>query len=146
MDVPVDAYVPGEYVPYETAKIEIHRRVAGAREVATLMMLRDELKDRFGPLPEPLENLIKLQDARIKLGHAGARSVDFHGGRMRVAPIEMDSAAVKALRAELPEVVYESGRSTVVLRMPDEPAERFALLVLASEQILKVAGDPEPKR
>ncbi|MEA2375507.1 MAG: hypothetical protein QOD53_1970, partial [Thermoleophilaceae bacterium] len=34
VDVPVDAYVPGDYVPYEAAKIEIHRRVAGAREVA----------------------------------------------------------------------------------------------------------------
>ena len=77
MDLPVDAYVPGDYVPYEAAKIEIHRRVAGAREVADLILLREELEDRFGPLPEPLENLIKLQDARIKLGRAGARNVGF---------------------------------------------------------------------
>ncbi|HEX2468651.1 MAG TPA: transcription-repair coupling factor, partial [Solirubrobacterales bacterium] len=53
MDLPVDAYVPGDYVPYEAAKIEIHRRVAGAREVAQLIMLREELSDRFGPIPEP---------------------------------------------------------------------------------------------
>src|SRR5439155_677204 len=77
VDVPVDAYVPGDYVPYEAAKIEIHRRVAGAREVAELIMLREELEDRFGPVPDPLENLIKLQDARIKMGRAGARTVDF---------------------------------------------------------------------
>ena len=81
MDLPVDAYVPGDYVPYEAAKIEIHRRVAGAREVAQLIMLREELEDRFGPIPTPLENLIRLQDARIKLGRAGARSVGFTGGR-----------------------------------------------------------------
>ena len=78
MDLPVDAYVPGDYVPYEAAKIEIHRRVAGAREVAQLIMLRDELADRFGPIPPPLDNLIRLQDARIKLGRAGARSVGLH--------------------------------------------------------------------
>src|SRR2546423_9871202 len=102
LDVPVDAYVPGDYVPYEAAKIEIHRRVAGAREVAQLIVLREELEDRFGPVPEALDNLIKLQDARIKLGRAGARRVDFSGGRMRVAPIELDSEAVKELRAELP--------------------------------------------
>src|SRR5437764_8392835 len=42
IDVPVDAYVPGDYVPYEAAKIEIHRRVAGAREGAQLMVLRRE--------------------------------------------------------------------------------------------------------
>ena len=51
MDLPVDAYVPGAYVPYEAAKIEIHRRVAGAREIAQLIMLREELADRFGPPP-----------------------------------------------------------------------------------------------
>src|SRR3712207_1569760 len=82
LDLPVDAYVPGDYVPYEAAKIELHRRIAGAREVADLILLREELADRFGPLPQPLDNLIRLQDARIKLGRAGARSVDFAGGRL----------------------------------------------------------------
>src|SRR3712207_393979 len=72
IDVPVDAFVPGDYVPYEAAKIEIHRRVSGAREIADLIVLREELEDRFGPIPEPLENLIKLQDAR-KIGRASCR-------------------------------------------------------------------------
>ena len=79
VDLPVTAFVPGDYVPYEAAKIEIHRRVAGAREVADLIMLREELEDRFGPVPEPLDALLKMQDARIKLGRAGARTVDFAG-------------------------------------------------------------------
>src|SRR5205807_162302 len=144
VDVPVDAYVPGDYVPYEAAKIEIHRRVAGAREIAELILLREELEDRFGAVPEPLENLIKLQDARIKLGRAGGRRVDLRGGRMRVTPIELDSKAVKELRAELPDAVYESGRSTVVLRMPDEADERFGALVRAAEVVLKVASEPRP--
>jgi len=142
VDVPVDAYVPADYVPYEAAKIEIHRRVSGAREVAELILLREELEDRFGAIPEPLENLIKLQDARIKLGRAGARRVDFRGGRMRVTPIELDSKATGELRAEVPDAVYESGRTTVVLRMPDEPQERFAALVRAAEVVLKVASEP----
>src|SRR3712207_7501613 len=83
VDVPIDAYVPADYVPYEAAKIDVHRRVAGAREVAELIVLREELEDRFGPVPEPLDNLIKLQDARIKLGRAGARDVGFGGGKLR---------------------------------------------------------------
>ena len=32
LDVNVDAYVPAEYVPYEQAKIEVHRRIAGPAE------------------------------------------------------------------------------------------------------------------
>jgi transcription-repair coupling factor (superfamily II helicase) len=142
MDVPVDAYVPGDYVPYEAAKIEIHRRVAGAREIADLIMLREELSDRFGPLPDSLENLIKLQDARIKLGRAGAKAVTFTGGRLAVTPIELDSAGSKALRAELPGAIYESGKSQVTLRVPDDPVARFPAVVAAAEAILKVASEP----
>jgi transcription-repair coupling factor (superfamily II helicase) len=156
MDLPVDAYVPGDYVPYEAAKIEVHRRIAGAREVAQLIVLREELADRFGPIPEPLDNLIRLQDARIKLGRAGARSVDFRGGRrpeaggsaaragyvMSVAPIELDSRGSRALRERISEAVYESGRSTVRVRLPEEPAERFRAVVAAAEAILELATQP----
>ena len=53
-------------------------------------MLRDELEDRFGPVPEPLENLIALQQARIKFGQAGARAVSFRGERLAVTPLELD--------------------------------------------------------
>src|SRR4051794_16225371 len=141
LDIPVDAYVPGDYVPYEAAKIEIHRRVAGAREVANLIVLREELEDRFGPVPPPLDNLIRLQDARIKLGRAGAKDVGFRGGQLTVSPIELDSAGSKALRAALPGAIYESGRSTVKVRVPDDPAARFPAVVAAAEAILHVASD-----
>jgi transcription-repair coupling factor (superfamily II helicase) len=143
MDLPVDAYVPGDYVPYEAAKIEIHRRVAGAREIAQLIMLREELADRFGPIPEPLDNLIRLQDARIKLGRAGAATVDFVGGRLAVAPIELDSRGAKALRERIPDAMYESGRETVRVRLPDDAGERFRAVVAAAEAILEVATEPE---
>jgi transcription-repair coupling factor (superfamily II helicase) len=142
LDLPVDAYVPGDYVPYEAAKIEVHRRVAGAREVAQLIVLREELEDRFGPVPGPLENLIRLQDARIKLGRAGARSVDFRQGRMAVAPIELDSRGSRALRERLSGAIYESGRSTVRVRLPDEAVDRFRAVVAAAEAILEVATEP----
>lgn len=142
LDVPVDAYVPADYVPYEAAKIEVHRRVSGAREVADLIVLREELEDRFGPIPEPLENLIKLQDARIKLGNAGARMVEFRAGRLTVSPIELDSRGVRRLREELPGAIYESGKSAVAVRVPDDPAARFSGVVAAAEAILKVATEP----
>jgi transcription-repair coupling factor (superfamily II helicase) len=142
MDLPLDAYVPGEYVPYEAAKIEVHRRIAGAREVAQLIVLREELDDRFGPVPEPLDNLIRLQDARIKLGRAGARSVDFRGGRLSVFPIDLDDAAAAVLRERLPESTYEPGRSTVRVSVPEEPSSRFPAVVAAAEALLEVAGAP----
>jgi transcription-repair coupling factor (superfamily II helicase) len=142
MDVAVDAYVPGDYVAYEAAKIEIHRRVAGAREVADLMVLREELDDRFGPIPEPLDDLIKLQDARIKLGRAGARAVSFRGDRLAVSPIDLGPEAARGLSEALPEATFDSGRSTVVVTVPGEPGMRLAAVVAAAEAILEAATAP----
>ena len=57
----------------------------------TSALLRDELEDRFGPVPEPLANLIALQQARIKFGRAGARVVSFRGEPLAATPLELDA-------------------------------------------------------
>jgi transcription-repair coupling factor (superfamily II helicase) len=141
LDVNVDAYVPADYIPYEQAKVDVHRRIAAAREVADLALLRDELEDRFGELPEPLQNLISLQQARIKLGQAGARAVTFRGGRFAVTPIELDSTRAKKVRAEIPEALYESGKSQLSLRVPDDPAARFPAVVRAADVLLAITRE-----
>src|ERR671920_1880776 len=138
LDVNVDAYVPADYIPYEQAKVDVHRRIAGAREVAELMELRRELDHRFGELPEPLENLITLQQARIKLGRAGARNVTFRGGRLAVTPVELDSVRAKQIHAEIPGALYESGKSQLSVRVPDDPSLRFPAVVRAADVLLAV--------
>jgi transcription-repair coupling factor (superfamily II helicase) len=139
LDVNVDAYVPADYVPYEQAKIEVHRRVAGAFEVADVEELREELQDRFGPVPEPLENLLALQRARIKFGQAGVRTVSFRGDRLAVTPVELDSVRAKRLHEQLPEALYESGRSQVSVRVPKEGKERFPTVVRAADILLAIS-------
>jgi transcription-repair coupling factor (superfamily II helicase) len=143
LDVNVDAYVPSDYIPYEQAKVEVHRRIAASREVADLVLLREELEDRFGDVPDPLRNLIALQQARIKLGQAGARAVTFRNGRLAVTPIELDSVRAKKIRAEIPEALYESGKSQLSVRVPDDPAKRFPAVVRAADVLLAVTREAE---
>jgi transcription-repair coupling factor (superfamily II helicase) len=141
LDVNVDAYVPADYVPYEQAKVDVHRRIAAAREVADLVLLREELEDRFGELPDPLRNLIALQQARIKLGQAGARAVTFRGGRLAVTPVELDSLRAKRIREEIPEALYESGKSQLSVRVPENPVLRFPAVVKAADVLLAVTRE-----
>jgi transcription-repair coupling factor (superfamily II helicase) len=141
LDAGVDAYVPSQYIAYEQAKVDVHRRIAAAREVADLALLREELEDRFGPLPEPLLNLISLQQARIKLGQAGARAVTLRGGRLAVFPVELDSVRAKRIRQEIPEALYESGKSQLSVRVPDDPVERFPAVVKAADVLLAVTRE-----
>ena len=83
-------------------------------------------------------NLITLQQARIKLGQAGARAVTFRQGRLAVTPIELDSVRAKRLRAELPGALYESGKSQFSVRVPDDPEQRFPAVVQAADALLAV--------
>ena len=121
IDVDVSAYVPSDYIPFEAAKIELHRRIAGAREIGELRALADELRDRFGPVPDPVEALLELQRARIEVGKAGGRVAEVRGGRLSISPLELDSARVASIRAEIPEAMYETARQTLSLRVPEEP-------------------------
>jgi transcription-repair coupling factor (superfamily II helicase) len=141
LDVNVDAYIPVEYIPYEQAKIEVHRRIAGAREVADVHELRRELTDRFGEPPEPLANLLDLQQARIKLGQAGATTVTFRQGRLAVTPIELDSKRARALREKIPGALYEPGRSQLSLKVPDDPAQHFPAVIRAADALLAVTRE-----
>jgi transcription-repair coupling factor (superfamily II helicase) len=143
LDVNVDAYVPSEYVPYEAAKVDVHRRIAAAVDVADLALLRDELEDRFGPVPDPLANLITLQQARIRFGQAGARAVSFRGGRLAVTPVELDSVGARQLRERLPGALYESGKRQLSLRVPDDPEQRFPAVVRAADALLAVVASGE---
>ena len=141
LDVPVDAYLPADFVPFEAAKIDIHRRIVAAREPGQLRAIRDELADRFGPLPPEAENLLKLQRARIELGLAGARSVEFRGGRLSVTGVELDSEQAGVLAERVEGAIYEWREQTAALRVGGDAEERLAA-VLALADGLREAQRP----
>jgi len=138
-DIDVDAYIPTDYVPYEQAKIDVHRRIAASREVADLALLSEELADRFGPLPVELENLIRLQQARVKLGQAGAGVVTIRGERMVVTPLDFSEAQQQTLGKELPQSKYEPGRAQLSLTLPADGAERLTMIASVATVLLAVS-------
>jgi transcription-repair coupling factor (superfamily II helicase) len=142
LDLDLDAYVPTDYVPFEAAKIDIHRRIAAARERGELRTLRDELDDRFGSPPEPVENLLDLQRARIELGAAGVRTVEFRAGRLRLFPLELDSEAVATLTESVREAIYQWRERTLAVPVPDQPAARLAALLAVAEGLGAVSLAP----
>jgi transcription-repair coupling factor (superfamily II helicase) len=105
-------------------------------------VLRVELGDRFAPIPEPLENLIELQDARIKLGRAGAPRVDFATARMSVPPIELDSRRAKSCTRSSPRLSTTPAARRCGCGCPDHPATRFPGRP-AAQVILEIAAEPE---
>jgi transcription-repair coupling factor (superfamily II helicase) len=129
LDVPVDAYLPASYIPFEAAKIDVHRRIVAAREPGDLRAIRDELSDRFGALPPEAENLLALQRARIELRLAGAERVELRGGRLSVMGVELDSTQAGSLAEMVDGVLYEWREKTASLRVPDDPEARLAAVL-----------------
>jgi transcription-repair coupling factor (superfamily II helicase) len=135
IEVDVDAYIPAGYIPFEAAKIDVHRRVAAAREPGELRALREELEDRFGPMPESVSNLLELQRIRITLGDAGARAVEFRAGRLRVSPVELDSERVGVLNDRVPEAIYQWRERTIAVPVPDDPGARLGALIALTDGV-----------
>jgi transcription-repair coupling factor (superfamily II helicase) len=62
------AYLPRDYVPGPRVKVELYRRLGRLRALDDLADFRRELIDRFGPLPQPAENLLAEAELRVLAG------------------------------------------------------------------------------
>jgi transcription-repair coupling factor (superfamily II helicase) len=116
VEAQVDAYVPADYIPGEAQKIDLHRRLALTESEDELRELRAAAEDRFGPVPEPVEHLFEIQEAKLKLARLGADYLVFRGGRAVVGPLVLGSAELRGLRALVDTAVYSSAQSEVTLR------------------------------
>jgi transcription-repair coupling factor (superfamily II helicase) len=116
VDARVDAYVPASYIGSEALKIDLHRRLALTESDDELRELQVATEDRYGPLPEPVENLFAIQDAKLKLALLGADYLVFRGGRATVGPVELGSGELRALRGRVETAVYTTARREVSLR------------------------------
>ncbi|TML50964.1 MAG: transcription-repair coupling factor [Actinobacteria bacterium] len=116
VDARVDAYVPAAYIGSEALKIDLHRRLALTEDEDELRELQAATQDRYGPLPEPVENLFAIQEAKLKLARLGADYLVFRGGRVTVGPVELGSGELRALRGRVDTAVYTTARREVSLR------------------------------
>ncbi|MBA3376852.1 MAG: transcription-repair coupling factor [Actinobacteria bacterium] len=117
VDARVDAYVPASYVAAEALKIDLHRRIALVEDEDELRELVSVTEDRYGPLPEPVQNLFAIQEAKLKLARLGADYLVYRGGRATVGPLTLGSVEVQALRAAAPTVIYSTEKREVSLRV-----------------------------
>ncbi|MFP6601340.1 MAG: transcription-repair coupling factor [Pirellulaceae bacterium] len=65
IDLPGSAYLPADYVTHQRDKIDLYRRLSAISAFKQIDDLREELRDRFGPLPETVDRLLLL--ARLRL-------------------------------------------------------------------------------
>ena len=148
VEVPVSAYVPPEYIAYEATKIDVHRRIAAVDDEGRLEQLRLELADRFGPVPEPVENLMALQQARLLAARLGAAAVVARGGRLQVDGLRLGDEEAARLRAAHPGFVYFKQRAQLTAhpQAGDPPLPGFVTHVLRAIIQIRSAVTQTPER
>ncbi|MDD3336272.1 MAG: transcription-repair coupling factor [Eubacteriales bacterium] len=64
VELKLNAFLPESYVPQEQLRVEIYKRIAMVENEEGRLSTEEELIDRFGDIPEPVENLIRIAQLR----------------------------------------------------------------------------------
>ena len=75
MDLPLQARIPESYIDHLPTRMAIYQRLARLTQGQEVPVLRDELRDRFGPVPEEVENLFVIAELRIRASAVGVESI-----------------------------------------------------------------------
>jgi transcription-repair coupling factor (superfamily II helicase) len=75
VELRLSAYLPEAYIPEERERLAAYRKLASARSPQEVAAVEEELQDRYGPLPEPVRNLVQVAALREMARALGVLSV-----------------------------------------------------------------------
>lgn len=84
LDIDMDYYIPDSYIPDSGTKMRIYRRLLLASDHTDVESIRNEIEDRFGTLPQPVENFLQVASLRLK-----ARDKQIKGLRRKGQEVEI---------------------------------------------------------
>ncbi len=105
VDVDIDAYIPENYVPNETQKLDLYKRIAGIENKEEKEEMLEELIDRFGDPPKSVENLLMLAEYKSTAHKYYFTEVAQKGEEVRFTLFER----AKVNPAKIPEFVAQYG-------------------------------------
>ena len=140
LDLPGSAFLPDEYIAGAGAKLEAYRRFAGIRSAVDVESLRTELRDRFGPIPVPVEGLFRAVSVRMAAEAAGVPEVRAQPGQVTFKWPRFDRAAVtRALTVAGFRPVAASNQVRLPVTAGRDPIET-ALAALSALAVPREAG------
>ena len=130
IDLPVEAYVPEDYIPDRSQKVEVYRRLYQLESFEQLNKLRSELRDRYGPLPKAVKRLVKLGKIKLEAAIWQINSVFIEEDRFLGFRFS-DSSRVKQLISEckLPLRKADDSKVYVTLNLETLTPDRLLDLV-----------------
>lgn len=118
IDLPVDAHIPESYINSERLRLEVYRKLAASKDNADLGHVVEEMQDRYGPVPEPVERLLAVARLRHQARRAGVSDITVQGTRIKVHPVELADSKQVRLKRLYPGSNYRAAAKAIQLSFP----------------------------
>ncbi|QNS05781.1 transcription-repair coupling factor [Streptomyces xanthii] len=118
IELPVDAHVPHDYAPGERLRLQAYRSIASANTEDDVRQVREELTDRYGKLPEPVENLLLVAGLRMLSRACGVGEIVLQGTNIRFAPVELRESQELRLKRLYPGTVIKPATHQILVPRP----------------------------
>ncbi|MCK1796857.1 transcription-repair coupling factor [Streptomyces sp. XM4193] len=118
IELPVDAHVPHDYAPGERLRLQAYRAIASANSEADIAAVREELTDRYGKLPEPVENLLLVAGLRMLARACGVTDITLQGANIRFSPVELRESQELRLKRVYKGALIKPDRQQVLVPRP----------------------------
>ncbi|KOU51075.1 transcription-repair coupling factor [Streptomyces sp. WM6378] len=118
IELPVDAHVPHDYAPGERLRLQAYRAIASANSEEDIKAVREELTDRYGKLPEPVENLLLVAGLRMLARACGVGEIVLQGPNIRFAPVELRESQELRLKRLYPRTVIKAPTRQILVPRP----------------------------
>jgi transcription-repair coupling factor (superfamily II helicase) len=114
----VDAHVPHDYAPGERLRLQAYRAIAAVNSEEDIAAVREELTDRYGKLPEPVENLLLVAGLRLLARRVGVSDITLQGSNVRFSPVELRESQELRLTRLYPRSVIKHAAHQVLVPRP----------------------------
>ncbi|MGV9855627.1 transcription-repair coupling factor [Streptomyces sp. NPDC003442] len=118
IELPVDAHVPHDYAPGERLRLQAYRAIASANGEEDIRAVREELTDRYGKLPEPVENLLLVAGLRLLARACGVTDITLQGSNIRFSPVELRESQELRLKRLYPRTVIKPATKQILVPRP----------------------------
>ncbi|MFE0194034.1 transcription-repair coupling factor [Streptomyces sp. NPDC059008] len=118
IELPVDAHVPHDYAPGERLRLQAYRAIASASSEEDIAAVREELTDRYGKLPEPVENLLLVAGLRMLARACGVSDITLQGANIRFGPVELRESQELRLKRLYPRTVLKPATRQILVPRP----------------------------
>ncbi|MCI6574579.1 MAG: transcription-repair coupling factor [Actinomycetaceae bacterium] len=120
IELPIDAYVPQEWVASERLRLEIYAKIAATRSDDERSDVRAELVDRYGVIPPEVNRLFRLAQLRERAASVGISEITLQGRNVRFAPVELADSRHVRLRRLYPRAVTKAAVRVILVPLPEE--------------------------